>query len=68
MATKELVDRAMSAFDRLDSFGKSLTARVYGVRAKEGSDGMRAAFVRAPEAQVLETVDDLEDELSAPRG
>ena len=64
MATKELVDRAMAAFDRLDAFGKGLTARLYGVKAKEGSDGMRAAFTRSSDAQAEETADDLEYELS----
>ena len=63
MATKELVDRAMAAFDQLDAFGKGLTARLYGVKAKEGLDGMRAAFTRSNDAQVTETADDLEYEL-----
>ena len=62
MASKEAVDRAMRAFEATDNFGRGLTARLYGVKASEGMDGMRAAFTQADEQQVLMTADDLEDE------
>ena len=68
MATKELVDRAMCAFEATDLFGKGLTARLYGVEAAEGLEGMRAAFTQADEWQVRATVEDLEDEVRILRG
>jgi hypothetical protein len=62
MATKELVDRAMRAFEAADRMGKSLTARVWGVRAAEGMDGMREAFTHGDDFEVRIAAEELEAE------
>lgn len=62
MASKELVDRAMKAFEAADRMGRALTARNWGVPAETGLGGMREAFTEGSDLEVSIAAEELEYE------